>query len=246
MGMVHIHRGDFPKAMFHLERAEQDAPVVEGLLRCYVRLDRLRAAEDLLIKANKIGEPTAELLLTCSRTATLLEHRNALLREAKFPEDKADVWRNAVNHYVCAEQASLDGRPADKIESMLQEVFSEGVDYGPAHSLRGLMALERGRLIVANEEAEKALALSGNDPRALLVRGRVRLERAAAGGLQDLEKAARLTQRKDGVILHWLAAAQVNANQRDAALATQKEAAILRPDDRMIQEQLKQLEGKGE
>jgi tetratricopeptide (TPR) repeat protein len=244
IGLVHFHRGDFSRAMFHLERAEPTVPVMEGLLRCCLRLDRLREAEELLSKANKLPEPNAGLLLVCAETATLLQRRSAALRDLKPPKEKMDIWRNAIDHYLCAEKACVDGMAPAVVENMLQQVSTEGIDYGPAHSLRGLLAVDRGRLIAANEEAEKAIALDPQDARAYLVRGRVRLERAAAGAQSDLDKAAQLTLRKDAVTLHWLAAAQLQANQREAALSTQREAARLSPNDPMVQEQLRQLEGK--
>jgi tetratricopeptide (TPR) repeat protein len=242
LGLVYLQRGNLEKAVFHLERAPLDSDTAQGLLRGYLAVDHLRDAEDLLPKIDKIEHPSARLVQQSLDVAALVKYRNDLLGQVA-PKEKVDQWRNAVSHYVCAERALLDGQPGDKVDSMLNEVFAEGIDYGRARSLRGLLNLERGRLGAAYQDGDKALSLNPQDARAYLVRGRVRVERGAADGLADLEKAAQLTQRKDGIVLHWLATALWQANQRDKALATQREAAKLRPDDKLIQEQLKLLGG---
>jgi Flp pilus assembly protein TadD len=51
-----------------------------------------------------------------------------------------------------------------------------------------------------------------------------------------------LSRRGDGVILHWLAAAQFQAGQREQALQTQRAAVRLRPGDAELAEQLRQFE----
>jgi tetratricopeptide (TPR) repeat protein len=242
MGLVYLQRGNTAKAIFHLERAPVEAAVAQGLLQSYIRADRLRDAEDLLPKIEKVEHPTARLLQTTLDVAELVKRRNDLLHDIN-PQEKFDLWRNAISHYVCAERGVVEGQPADKIEPMLNEVFSEGIDFGLARSLRGLLYLERGRLQAAFQDSDKAVSLNPKDARGYLVRGRVRLERAAAGALSDLEKAVQLTQNKDGVMLHWYAAALWQGNQAQKALAAQREAVKLRPDDKLIQEQLKMLGG---
>jgi len=70
----------------------------------------------------------------------------------------------------------------------------------------------------------------------------VRLDRGDAEALSDLCRAAELSRRQDGAVLHWLATAQFQGGEFDAALATQTEAATLRPEDADIAEQLRDFE----
>src|SRR5262249_8130381 len=44
LGLVYLHRGDYEHAVFHLDRAEPDAQVLEGLIRGYLALGRLGEA----------------------------------------------------------------------------------------------------------------------------------------------------------------------------------------------------------
>jgi Flp pilus assembly protein TadD len=74
------------------------------------------------------------------------------------------------------------------------------------------------------------------------VRGRIRLERAQAGAIADLERAAQLTGTKDPAVLHDLAAAYLAAGRKAEALPLQREAAKLNPQDRSIREQLREME----
>jgi tetratricopeptide (TPR) repeat protein len=115
-------------------------------------------------------------------------------------------------------------------------------DYGPALALRGWLALEKGQLTKALADAEKAIAMQQADVRAYLVRGRVRLERNDARALDDLQEAARLSERKDPIVLHWLAAAQAHAGQLELAVQTQRQAVALRANDPELTEQLRTLE----
>src|SRR5262249_25158429 len=157
------------------------------------------------------------------------------LNAVKLPAEKA----GAVDACVCAEQAFAEGRPAAEVEALLAKAFVGDVELGPAFGLRALLAVEKGRLTKALTDAEKAVALCPNEGRGYYVRGRVRLERGKEGALADLEKAARLTKRKDGRVLHWLAAAQAEMGQAQEALATQREAAKLAPNDAEVAEQLR-------
>jgi tetratricopeptide (TPR) repeat protein len=128
------------------------------------------------------------------------------------------------------------------VESLLAGAFGPGVDLGPAYALRGLLALERGQLSKALADADRAVGLTPGVARGFYVRGRVRLERLDRDALADLAKAAELSRRKDGSILHWLAAAQFQAGMRVEALATQREALKLRPEDPEVIEQARQFE----
>jgi tetratricopeptide (TPR) repeat protein len=128
---------------------------------------------------------------------------------------------------------------------MLASAFPGGVEIGPAYSLRGLLYLERGRLSKALADAEHALRLSPNDPRARYVRGRVRLERDNPGALDDLERAAKLSRKQDPAILHALARALAHENRRADALAAAKKALELDPHNQDIQDYLREIEKSG-
>src|SRR5262249_2498232 len=155
---------------------------------------------------------------------------------------KAYPWTVAVDAFLAADRAFQGGEAPQRVEALLAGAFPAGVDFGPAYALRGLLALERGRLGQALADAERAAALRPGEARAYLVRGRVRLERLEKGALADLTRAAELCRRGDGLMLHWLAAAQFQAGQRAQALATQREAVRLRPADADLAEQLQQFE----
>ena len=144
--------------------------------------------------------------------------------------------------FLAADLAYQGSEPPGRVEALLAGAFATGVDLGSAHALRGLLALERGRLGMALADAERAVSLSPGEARAYLVRGRVRLERLEKDALADLTRAAELSRRGDGVVLHWLAAAQFQAGQRGQALATQRAAVRLHPGDAELAEQLRQFE----
>ena len=117
-----------------------------------------------------------------------------------------------------------------------------GPTLGPALALRGRLALERGKLSKAHDDAGEAIKLSPKQALGYYVRGRVRLERGRPDGLADLARAAELSARKDALILHWLAAALSQAGRYAEALTTQREAVQLRPQDPELLEQLQELE----
>jgi tetratricopeptide (TPR) repeat protein len=108
--------------------------------------------------------------------------------------------------------------------------------------LRAQLNLERGRLLKAWPDVERAIALYPRDPRAFLVSGRIRLERGELQALPDLKRAAELSRHEDATVLHWLATALYQAGQRDEALAIQRQAVKLRPQDSELVEQLRAWE----
>jgi tetratricopeptide (TPR) repeat protein/transglutaminase-like putative cysteine protease len=141
--------------------------------------------------------------------------------------------------------ANPPAAPASDLEKLLEPAVQNGTEIGPAFALRGLLALERGRLSKAAEDAERAIRLTPKEARGYYVRGRVRLERNAPEALADLIKASELSRRLDPAILHWLAAAQFRAGQTDQAVATEQEAIKLRGDDPEFHEQLREFQKAG-
>jgi predicted Zn-dependent protease len=242
LGLVYLHRGNHAKAAFHLERADIDAAVLSGLLQSRLALGQLSLAAQDADQADKIEKPPAELVQICQATLAMVQRRKSLMADVKIPADKLDAWSEAADRLVCAEYAWKNDRSTADVESLLRGAFAPGIEMGPAFGLRGLLNLERGRLLLADQDAERAIKHSPNDPIGYLVRGRVRLERGQADALNDLKKAAQLSQNKDGRILHWLATSLWRAGEKDEARKTQQAAVQLRPVDKELSEQLHMFE----
>jgi tetratricopeptide (TPR) repeat protein len=242
LGLVYLRRGDHAKAVFHLDRAERDADVLAGLIRGYLGLGKVREAIETGEASVKLSAVPEALRQARDQAASLAVRRKALLDELHVPPEKAYPWTVAIDAFLAAELAHREGTTPQRVEALLAGAFGTGVDLGPAYALRGLLALERGRLGKALADAERAVALGPPDARGFLVRGRVRLERLQRDALVDLTRAAELSRRGDGVILHWLAASQFQAGFREQALQTQREAVRIRPGDAEVAEQLRQFE----
>lgn len=238
-GLVRLQRGQNAEAAADLEKADRDAAVLAGLVRCQLALGHLSQAMKFAEHADQIAQPTPELLHVCALALRLAQRRNVLTQQTRIPPDKAKTWNAAIDRFVCAEQQYAEGRPA---ETLLAGVFADRVEIGAAYALRGLLALEKGRLTRTLPDAERAITLSPKEARGFYVRGRARLERGDPHALADLAKAAELSQRKDAAILHWLAAAQRQTGQKKEALATQREAVKLQPHHAEWTEQLREFE----
>lgn len=242
LGLVHYRQGRHEKALTHLSKAELDPDVLVAMVRSQLALGQLQPAIQKVQEAGKIKKTPPEVLQVTRLARALAERRESILKAQKPPVEKAEAWAAAVDRFVCAEQAHVESRPAAEVEGLLNQCFAKDTDLGPAFALRGLLTLEKGKVIKALADAEKAVKLSPDDPTVYYVRGRIRHERGDKEALADLTKAAELTRRKDPRVLHALAAALLQAGKKDDALATQREAAKLKPDDKEIAEQLKELE----
>jgi tetratricopeptide (TPR) repeat protein len=242
LGLIYLQRGEYTKAVFHLDRADADAEVVEGLIRGRLALGQLREAERVAERADKVAQPTPALRRTCALVIALSLRRSAVQKEIRVPPAQASAWDKALDSFVCAEQAHADGRPAGQVATLVAGAFADGAELGAAYGLRGLLSLEKGRLSKALSDAERAVALSPLEARGHYVRGRVLLERGADGALADLTRAAELSRRQDAAILHWLAAALFREGNVGEALKTQQEAVKLQPRDQDLLDQLRELE----
>jgi len=242
LGLIACKRGAWPTAITHLEKANADAATLEALLRCRIVLGDLRPLRQEIEQAGKIAEPTLALRQAQILGLKLLLRRAGLQKDIAAEPGQRKALVLALDALVCAEQAREENRPHVEVSKLVARALDQGVEVGPAYSLRGLLALERGKLTAARDDAERALELTPGDARAYLVRGRVLLERGQRSALRDLRHAASLTERKDPIILHWLAAAWREAGRGDRALETQRQAARLAPDNRDIAEQLRELE----
>jgi tetratricopeptide (TPR) repeat protein len=245
LGLVYRQRGDHGQAISHLGKAEPDAVVLEALIRSHLALGQLKEAVERADQGDRLAEPSAGLRQAVIMANSLAQRRQEVLKAARVPEDKLEVWNEAAAKFVCAEYAWRADHSTAEVEALLASALPQGVALGPAYGLRGLLALERGRLTRALTDAEKALTLSPAEPLGHLVRGRVRLERGTDGALADLMKAVELSGHRDATALHWLAAARFQAGQVAEAVAAQREAVKLRPKDRELTEQLKEFEGVG-
>jgi tetratricopeptide (TPR) repeat protein len=242
LGLVYLRREDYVQAAKHLERADLDSTVLEGLIRANLALGRLLEASDHADQLSKIEAPTTEARQACGAIKSLVQRRDTLLKSHPAPKGKEETWRKAAEALVCAEEAHLRGMPSARVDALLEPAFVDGAKLGAAFALRGVLALEKGRLLKASADADQAVALAPEEPFAYCVRGRVRLERGNNQALADLEQAVKLSKRQEASALHWLALAQSQAGKADEALATQREAVKLKPDDREIIEQLDELE----
>ncbi len=242
LGLVYLHRDAYKDAVVHLSKADPDNEVVAGLLRAHLALGNLTEAASVAEQAERLPKPSAEVRQLAAAVRGLVERRAALLGGLRVPANRQDAARQAVDACVCAEHARDTGQPAERVEDLLKAAFVGGVDVGPAYGLRAVLALDHGRLGKALADAEQAVALAPGEERGYYVRGRVRLERGSKEALADLEKAAALGGHKDGLVLHWLAAALVQAGRSREAVAVQREAVRRRPGDPELAEQLKELE----
>jgi tetratricopeptide (TPR) repeat protein len=219
LGLIYLQREDYSRAVEFLDRAEPDAVVVAGMVRA----------------AALSGKP--ESLPTAFEKAAKLESRpvalESLLQDARQLMKRRESAGDAV---ACAEFALRMGK-----RERAEELLAQQANPSAGLALRARLALERGQLRQALADANAALKASPEDALALLVRGRVGLERATPGHLTDLEKAVALTQRRDADSLAALAEAYAAAERREDALKTAREAAALRPKDRLLAELVERL-----
>ena len=242
LGLVYMRRGEYAKAVAHLDKADADAVVVEGLLRCRVALADLREVPGLLEKVDKFNEAPEALLQEADRARKLVRRQRELTAALKIPAGKSANYRAALDAFVCAEQAQAEGQLPRKVEALLAITFAADVDFGPAYGLRGRLLMGHGKLSAALAAADKAIELTPHDADGYYVRGRVRLERQQLAALADLEKAAEHCGRKDAEVLHYLADALFQAGRREEAVKTQREALLLKPQDSEFKEQLAAFE----
>jgi tetratricopeptide (TPR) repeat protein len=239
LGLVHLHRGEDEKALFHLGKADVDSVVATGLLRAATNAGKLSELESAVEKASKVKEPTDSMKLAMEAGKKLLARRKQLDKVVTIPAEKAKEYGEALDALACAEEARSRGRAFEKL---LAEALK--LEVGPAYGLRARVELGRGRLAKALADAGKAIQLSPKDAGGYYVRGKV-LEERGQGGLGDLAKAATLSGRADADVLLALSEALARVGKKDEAIAAAREALKLRPTDREAAEHLAGLGKQG-
>lgn len=241
LGLVYLHRGDDARALYHLHRADPDAVVLAALVRASLGAGKLGDLDTYLDRADRLEKAPEALRSLCEKGRAVLRRRAELRKLVNIPAGKEGLYHAALDGLACAEELARQGQWV-KAERLLALSFGPGLEVGPAHALRGVVQLRRGKLAAALKDAEKAIALSPRDAGGYHVRGRVRHERGKEGALADLAKAAELSQRRDAGILHALAEALAAAGQVDEALKAAREAVKLRPGDTELSDHLAALE----
>jgi tetratricopeptide (TPR) repeat protein len=241
IGLVYLKRGDAAKALFHLDKAELDAVVAEGLVHAALEVGDLKQVAARSEQAHQVKVPTPELKATLEQARRLLARREELKREAAQPGVKLEVWSAALDAVARAERDYHMGS-SEKALAALKPALTAGLDVGPALALRARLTLEHGKLGAALTDAEQAVRLSPKEPGGFYVRGRVKQERGDKGALTDLARAVELSQKQDADMLHYLAAALFQSGKRAEALTAQRLAVQLRPRDQELTAQLQAFE----
>jgi tetratricopeptide (TPR) repeat protein len=200
-----------------------------------VRIGDLDAALRRTETISKTAGVTKVLLARAADVVALVAQRDALLVSWKAPPKHGAA--RLVSRYVAAERGLTERWPREQVERLI-----ESEAFVPMLAVRGWLALEKGELRKALADAEAVLKKHPDDVRALLVRGRVRLEQSNAKvALKDLTRAVEVTKHQDAIALHWLAAGLLDAGRSKEALAKQRLAVLLRPDDAELRAQLRRL-----
>ncbi len=243
LGLVYLHRGDYAKAVEHLDKADPDDEVLRGLIRANLALGRLREAGFDAEKASKLDKAGPELTADCERVRRLLQRRVELARQLPPPAGREADWADALDRVVCAEDAFEAGATPDTVTALVEPILATGLEIGPAFALLGRAAIGKGRLTAALADAERAVKLGPRDAGGYYVRGLVRLERGdLPGALADLEKAGKLTESQNADVLHAWATALYTSGRLTEALDAQRKAVKLRPKNKDMADQLKALE----
>jgi tetratricopeptide (TPR) repeat protein len=241
LGLALYHRGKFGEAADRLAKAEPDAESLTALVHSLIALGRLGDAETELSRFDSI-EPTPESRKVLAWVKSLGIRRVALNPAVTAASADTATQPTAVERAVCAEALHSRGLWPERVDRLLDEAISDKTPAGPALGLRALIRIQRGQLTAGLRDAELAVSLSPTESNGYHARGRVRCERAQDGGVQDLERAAQLSDRRNASVLSDLASAYFNAGKKTEAVTTQREAARLKPDDVAIRDQLREFE----
>lgn len=245
LGLVHHARHDYTQAAFHLERCDLDGKALAALMQSQIRIGELDAAQRSVENVRRLEKPDASLLEFEKNLDALVARRNLLIDQWEPPiEQKASAIR-VVNRCLCAERGLQENWPREQVEKLINEAAKEELEYAPLLAIRAFVLLEKGQLRKAIADADAAIKLQPNEARAFTARGRARLEQGNINGaLSDLRKATEFSKREDPMILHWFAAALLDAGRTQEAIDTQRLALLLRPNDAELMAQLRRMEAK--
>jgi tetratricopeptide (TPR) repeat protein len=251
LGLAHLRRKEYAKAIVHLERAGKADDVFLGLVDARLAIGDVVAAYQTVSELRGVAATSDAIGASAfRRTGNLMTRMtklsNAVLEIANpnvDSEPMRETLSKALSRMVCAEYGLEEGWSREHVQRLVDESLKI-TETSPALALRGWLALERGMHDKALTDADRAIAMRPADARAYLVRGRVRLERGERTALADLEQAAKLSERADAIVLHWLAAAQAQTGRLDEALRTQQQAVRLQPDNTELVGQMRALEAK--
>jgi tetratricopeptide (TPR) repeat protein len=235
LGLALAHRGEFAPALKNLSIVPLDASVLAARIRCRLALGDVAGAVEDAERERAVDDSTPELRRLVSDVRSV---------EKRFQDLRPAATGPAWERFVCAEYLHSRNEWPGRVSELLTEALAGDNRPGPALALRAVLHLEGGRLARALADAEQAITLSPQEYRGYLARGRVRYERGSAGALADLEKAAELSRRQDATVLHTLAAALAQAGRNGDALATQRAAVQLAPNNAEFRQQLQELETK--
>jgi tetratricopeptide (TPR) repeat protein len=243
LGLVHLARNEYAQAVLRLEKGELDHKALAGLIIAHVRIGDLDAALRHVEKSRNRKDRDGELAAQDKVVSQLVQRRNQLLEQWRPAKEHPIAAARILNRYLCAEHGMAERWPAAEVERLVNEGSSDEMPFAPMLALRGLLRLERGQLRKALADVDAAVKLDPKQARSFLVRGRIRLEQAnPKAALVDLRKATQLSKQQDPIVLHWLAAALLDAGQTKDAVNTQRLALLLRPNDTELQDQLRRME----
>ena len=243
LGLIYFAKREYTQAVVHLDRGDLDARALAALVQAQVRLGDVSGAHRRAEAIRKLEKADKELLALVKDVAALADRRDKLLALWNVPKEQQAAATRVVNLYLCAERGVFERWPRAEVDRLVHDAAGEGLEFAPVLALRGLLLLEKGQLRKALIEVDAAIKLQPTEPRAHLVRGRIRLEQGNLNAaLSDLRKATQFSKSEDSTVLHWLAAALFEAGRTRDAVETQRLALLLRPDDVELQEQLRRME----
>jgi tetratricopeptide (TPR) repeat protein len=245
LGLVYFAKQDYTQAALHLERADLDGKALTAVIQAHLRLGDLDAAQRRAESIRRLEKADADLLTAEKDIAALVERRHKLMDKWEPQIDVKKAATRVINRCLCAERGLEERWPREQVERLVNEAANENLEYAPLLALRAYLELEKGQLRKAVADADAAIKLQPTEPRAFLTRGRARLEQGNVNGaLSDLRKATEFSKREDAIILHWFAAALLDAGRMKEAIETQRLALLLRPNDAELQDQLRRMEMK--
>jgi tetratricopeptide (TPR) repeat protein len=126
LGLVYLHRGEYLQAAEHLEKADPNAEVLDGLVRSNLALGKLREAAYQAKRASEIKNRGPELSADIQRVHRLLLRREDLAKLMPAPTGKEADWAAALDRVVCAEDFSqADADRAVKLSPRDKEMIDQ-------------------------------------------------------------------------------------------------------------------------